>query len=1677
VPASMTNPSDQAGSSVEQDCSGAPPDSPGLDPQVPAAVVGSSPYSTGGGGVTFGQLVSSVYLASMITGDRRSEAAELSVRSVAYQAGPEHPVDDILVACGDRGSSMSLAVACRATPDFVQSDAATVKLVGSLLSELELFEHDSHHVVVATAGRSKQWDDLATLCDVARVHSDHLSLRASLEVPGRWSRGVRTRFSQLQLMVVKAEKGVGPGAVLERTWRLLRRLHVISFLMQSPDDRDRTAVATSLDSVARSGHDGISVRDSLESLASRYDRMGGVVDATLLRRDLHPLLADGVTRSRGAWEALANLRALALSGVRNSIGEGVPGGAFAIPLAEHRKMLANALTKAATSGSAVLVSGESGTGKSALTLSVAKELQTGAAGALEAVILNFRSLPQTGLELRSILGSSIEDTLAEVSAPQRILVVDAADTAMERSSMLLAELLRAARSADLGVAVVAAEAAADFTADQLGAVFGSEVERVPVSPLGDEDVAAVAGAFPRLRGVLTDLPKKSLLRRLVVLDLLARTGAAPTASLGEWDCLQLIWSKVVRGDGRPENGSPESRERTLIALAAHDLRLPGAEHSEADPTAVDALRRHHLLAPWNPYTGTLEFAHDEVRRYATAFLLLRAGDMVELLESAPTPRPALSAATLACKARLLAPTAQSVERFPHLLERFESLAAQRGLRWADVPVEAVLETPDAHKALRDAIRDGRGGLKLEDVLRVVRQRHQTDGILASEAGGQVVRLLLDYDEPWEVSDEAFELLADWLTSLVLSQRAPGNELRVALRGRLLTYWNSFPSIADRSPRTVPAGGLARRRRRREIDYHLCKPAFVETLALLGPDIDNEVETNLRTLAALAPGDLAPAVDSPLSARAVAQRAPELLAELMEAYYVGDDGTWVRAEGVREHRGRWKGFGPPFSAYYFGGFWVLFNSASVATSVRVLNGVLNSGANARMRRSGSSYGEEREEDSGLPGAMLDLDGTPRLYVGDSHVWAWYRGTSVGPYPAMSALQAMERVAESWLNAGAPPRVVVQLLLAGCENLAVPGLLFGLLFRHSELLDDELDVFLAEPAVWELEFTRNPGEHMSRGSQTEGLKDNDRRRWTPYQIAAWLVANGGPDRAVTLKQVAEKLTENGTRLGVSGERVLRWAASLDADRYRVTRVPEGLSIEVEPPAELEEAQREHARRSALIETNLRLQNRYWGSPRFDADHVPPRSEQIAADLVVGRQLLDVDASLLSDSPADSVAHVVDAAVARAVHGDLTALGEQSEFALRFVLRISARFEGLERTEDDQLFDLGADRAAAHTLPAYLTPFLRASLLSAGVAVTDIGAVGLAVARNSSIETQLYLARGCDVVWAATCEQQPCIHQVALGWLEETARWAEIGPWEPELQAPTRPRIAGSVVERVYELSDLSIDVAALNALVRGLGAAASTSHCCTDRAQEMLRDLVRARARAMIAQEEAEYTADHQGNNSAVTARALLQMFAEQADAAPTLEHVDRLRADAQLFSNFLHGLAGAGAENSVLADAARGIWPVLVRHCLQYAEEDQNPFADHSWGRWSAAALLPEPTVWSQGIHNECKGSPIDWVRAEDFVDLVPQWLSVARGDRMCLDHLVNLIVKLSPVEQARQGLPFVEGLCIAEGRATFSGCSRLDTWLKEIRSTAEECALLEQWQVIVDALVVAGNQALAPFSR
>jgi len=1661
----------------------------------------SSPYAAGGGGSTFGHRVAAIYLAHVLLGEGRTETDDLPIMRVDFQTNPEHDVDDLLVTAGTGGDEVQLSVAARRAPNFVASHAKTRELVASLVREVEAAGDDERaRVVVAVADWKAEYGQAQQLAELARGNADEGSFYAQLHTDGRWDGRVRGRYGHLKNLVSDG-RGSTPTEDKARllTWRLLRRLWVVQFRVESADESDWSQIANPLNRLVREGRTGAELRDRLAVACTQFDLLGTAVDMRVVRRKVHAVLEATAIRREPGWAALDGMKRHAYEAVRYRLGPDSDGDAsVTINRAKLHGQLAGALLDNGANGQAVVVSGESGTGKSSLVLSVVKSLEAEKAESFEALVVNLRRLPGSVLELTSVLGRGLREFLEDLSAPSRVLVVDGAEGALEGRGPSLAEIASEARQVNVGLVVVTADTAAEFVTDQVKRSY-NEARPFTVPLLDDAEISTIAAGIPQLVGLLRDLPEQSLLRRLVVLDLLSRSGLTLGSSMTDWACLEAVWKGLVRRNESAEFGSPEGRERALLALAEDELGLPGVarRHPLPDPTAVDALRRDHLLAPPSVYDSRPQFAHDEVRRYATALTLFRAGDITGVLESAGVPRWAISAAQLTCHGQFVRGNADPSATFTQAAAAFMTVGIEHGARWADVPIEAALESPQAFEYLK-SVQPGTASASapgLEDVMRVVEQRHTVDGVLEVQCGESVVRVLLEQDdEPWLLSKRAFETTAGWLQSMVVVNVPTGNVTREVLRGKLLAYWTAHqtPTSPARgglnAPHMVDSGAMSRnlgrrRRRRRDLDYRLTQEEFVELLALLGADLDDDIERCLAEIADDAPAFLAPAVDSPLGARGIAQHSVDLLVKLVEAYYIDDypDSWGFRDRGIRRHQGRWHRLLPPFAAFYFGAFWPLFNCAGPVQSAAVLNKMLNHGARCRVedlserRGYGPAPDGEDFEDCTV---SLRISGEARSYVGDAHVWNWYRGTSVGPYPCMSALQAMERIIDGWLERGASMSRVVEVLLDDCENLAVPALLVGVMVRHLDKVNGVIDSFLREPLVWYLEFGRAVQEQVGlRCAPSDGLVNAERRNWTLREVCMAMVLGGDESRRGELRRLGKELVAAGEAAGM-GDVVANWAICLDASRFQARSENEQLVVEVSSPEELAESQAEWACEHERNSNVLRIQNRYWAAPRHvGAGYVPPTSEEVAADLAQAKDLLESPPTFTASEPMLGAAHVVSTAIRHAADGEPAAFGYNAAFAVGLIMAIASSFEDDEdRTDEDQFFDLGADRAAAIALPCLLLPALETTLSDAGFTRIQVNTAALAVASKSSLETRLHLARGCDRVWRAPCAGEPCIHTIAFEGVTEAARGAEIGSWDAEGQTRPRVQIDGDLAERLADLDGDSIDTRVLDAAIRGYGAAAAEGCCVSERAAEQLAALIQAQREGMLVQDEKGWSVDDRGAQSLVTARALLQTSAGGADSNALVGHLTALSGNALLLSNFLHELGAAGAETAELAESARGVWPTVMKHVMTFADAESNPFTERSWGEWALAALIPQPLVWTNGLFNEIDANPIDWVIPGELLEAIPEWVRLAHGSQRCLDDLISLIRRLGIQEQVELGLRWVADICVRERNVSVYLAWTLDEWLVELRPHTEAFGHLPEWQRLVDRLVVAGNHRLARYS-
>ena len=1740
----------------------------------------TSPYASGGGGVTFERQVAVQYLAHLLAGDFANELGEgRRVVSVAFQQAPDHPVDDLVVRAArpdDLQPSLVLALAVRRSPNLVASDESTRKLFRQFVDEMANTptEGPEHRMCLVVAGPQEPAKQLATLANHAAHQMDATGFFDLVRTPRKFQAAVRDRLAQLEVLVECALHDLGvantdAALVQQRTWELLSRLEVSMPRLESPDETDWAAVANRLITVVRGADPTAAsqLRDRLVALASGYSPKSACVDLKLLRRDAHAMLDSTTWRNQNGWKVLDHLHCMALAAVRDQItgSDGGPG------LHLDRSDAAAKLIASVAEAAAVVVSGASGIGKSALVLRGLTAAGRAEPGSLQALCINLRRIPKLTVEFEHMLGCPFSTLLAELSAPQRVLIVDAADAVTEGREEAFRYLVGAAQESEVKVIAVASIDSQKVVRDIATERFLTDVTTYGVTPLTDSEIDQIVDRFPELSKLKSHARSRKLLRRLVIADLFVR-GRVRGVPSTEADAMQEVWAGLVRRHEKADSGSPVARDVALLRLA--HLELYGGDRleviSDIDPAAVDGLCRDELLRT-SPHDASLigpEFAHDEVRRYAVARLLLSEETPASRMLQAGAPRWSLSAAQLASQAWLQRPHGPKTPlagRLSTLQESFDRLVkAGHGARWGDVPGEALLALADPQPVLRDAwpelVADDAVGLRR--LARLVDQRLRDDkGIVNHIAVEPIIALLLEDTTPWRSGKYAEDLLRDWLQAHVVAKAVAGHSLRILLRQRLIEACAAgdrrlaqerevaaATSQAEKAPqvrkeelrfltrllfafcrlfawgvgrrahfsgrierdrrsagshndRFVEVGyGSRPRRQRPEVPREITDAIVLELLALVGPDLGSDGEAILCRVARDAPSWLAPAVEELFTGHALANYRRGLLVRLTEAYYVDEEsgGSRFDDDGIRRHRARSFGIVPQFA--YFRGPFIPLLQTDFRNGVAVINRLLNHAARARVRTLSrlGPVGPPFHDGVGYE-TKLAITSTRRRYIGDEHVWRWYRGTAVGPYPCMSALQALERVCDQLIKIQIPISRVIEILLCDCENLAMVGLVVGLLVRHLEHTGRLLDPCLADPLIWHHEFGRSASEMSGLAADSEGLVNPDRRTWSLREAAGCMVLRADERRAAELRAVGETLvakarrdiesaedesvTEPAREAGDSAEHQLAIvrasASSLDRSTYRAYDAPDGSYIQSMPPEDVTQALEPSDEKLERALAVSRLVVRYHiNRNKRSADEVGP--DELTTDLAIARRLLEHPPSDGILDPWEAPAMVAVAALESHLLSGLDLPHDALSFAAETVLQIGEAKPTGNDEFDHSYFEQGADRSAARAVPLLLLPSasrLRSVIDRADGCTRFERAVGasMKLTQAATNEVPLHLARGLDHLWKTPCtEDGHCHHEV--GWLiaTETMRHCVFSGWDPATKRRTVLALKEPYAKSLDRVDDSSILAFRLDAAIRALAPAAIAGICVSARARDLLLALLAAQRRSLLSEEQ--YDADPRGSHTLLSARALLTL-AEECDGTLILEHIDAYADNSALLYHLLSALSAAAEETPERAAAARRIWPNVVRHVLDLNESGHTPFGDGISGDMAFAALIPNATGESSYLYPEVEDSRIAWWQPLAMQPEVEAWLVTAAGRPHCVDHLIHFLRVLTPEDQVRTGLPWVSKLVSTDLDHTAGRALTLSTWLIEIRSVADHAGLLASWQEVVDALVVAGVRQLAPYSE
>jgi hypothetical protein len=1654
----------------------------------------ASPYSTGGGGTVLEHRYGAVLLAHLLTGDPATELGDdVAPVQITFQASAFSPVDD-LVVCGRsaNGDERRVSIGVRRDPSLVPSEEASVRLIGSYLRVVSNHwpevQAGRWRLALAVASPNAPVQQVAALAGIAREAPDELLFRVEVARPGRTTREARQRLTHLDAVVTAAavHAGIDTSAVPanELTWRLLSALRLRELRLEGVDEADRTATVGRLRAVTRDGTPAAAdaLFSRLAELAGRYAPSAAVKTDVTLRRDLVGTpLGRSPARAR-AWTILDRLAGRLRDCTGSRLADA--NGALALDRVKPRTALAAALTGAAVAQGTLVVLGEPDVGKSALTLRAAEELR---ATGIPVAALSLRDLPGTTAEFESLVGGALMDVLGGEAVDRgRLLVIDGAEAVLEGRDALLADLAAAALRAGLGVAAVTRTDAAPTVSETLRqAVVAVDPAGTHQSPaehevprLSPAEVEQLTTRFASLARLGEEPRAAWLLGRPGLVDLLLRadaTLALPDGALSEADVFAAIWHGLVRRwEITPQGGpSPDERERAFTVLARRLLMSESPAAASPEPAALPSLRSDGLLlaagptSAWNPGD---QFASDLVRDLSVARLLLTEG--WEVLTAGGAPRWTLRAARLACQATLAAAGPDTERARMQLQQVFDPLAVEYGARWAELPLEAMLTLGSAGEALAAAwpalVAGEREGVAT--LLRLALHRYSRHGVGDPVILAPLVELTCAhwdelgvghrYGPRGGIGEQLQELVLAWLRGLVTAE-AGTMPLRERVRDALL---DADPEGYDEFA--------------------------VEALALLGPDLDVRAEAFLRSL--VDDGYLAKAVESGHAILALSASNPELLLALAEAYYVEkprtDDPWWSDDSslnfGVRWHT-HTPAIGVPMAGWYLGPFFRLLNTKPVE-SLQMIHRLLDHAAMTRVGRLSRRHAQVEPTENAPAGLELDLPGEgTRLCIGDAHVWSWYRGSSVGPYPCMSALLAVERFADHLVDAlGLPLQMVAEVLLRDCHNLAMPGLVVGLLVRHLDRVGAELDRWLTRPEVWNLEFSRAAAEF---GLHVQGPDDKEtvgrgRRSYTFREVAHELtvraILTGEQERLAALHQVGDELLHHARELRPDEREELAtvagWAGALHAENYHPIELDGGRTgIQYVPPPEVTAGLAAANAELARGQQANRLQMTY----AVNEDRSAP-VETLADDLALARTFA-ADPPSHGFNSEDAVAGTAAAAIVAHAQGRARLAADDIRWAGDVLVEVALSPRQDAFPVESSIYPMGADRSAAVGLPVLLLPAFATAQVDR-VAV-ERGVVGCATSLFD--EVRRALAVGLGPVWQAPCDEGSaggrCRHELAWGAVEAGLRDCQLGPWNQQRQRRDVQPLDGPPAETLRTVATDRLLVNRLTGPLVASADAARSGCCVAERAQRLLEALLEAHRRGAAHWATAGYWGSHNHQDHRRVAHVLLASAA-RGNGGPLAEHVRAFAGNAPALRQLLDDLSLLCTYDADLRQGLAAVWPAVMQVTLDAIDAGADPRQDNHWGDWAVASLIPHPGL-DTGDRNPdatLEAANRDWIDPRALDGLIARWLPIARGYPRAVDALLGLVGTAPLPWQAATGLRWVDELIGGDYAAIASRCWRLPGWLEQLRASGQleppDTALLQR---IVDSLVAHGDTRAVTLQR
>lgn len=970
----------------------------------------SSPISTGGAGPFFEQHVDAYWLAHLLVRGIPPILLDCSMVEIHLQTEHLgwHTDDFLIIGQNGAGNQRKLAGQVKRTFTVSATDEECKKAIGDFWKDFRvtgLFSPDTDRFALVTQrGSNTLLAYFVGLLDCSRAARDGPEFEYRLATKGFISKQSVRYCLQIRTIVGEIEERNITEAEI---WPFLRVLYVLSLDLDTSTRQHEAMIKTMLAHTTTDSDAPSADASWKDLLAISSDAMK---HACSLRRDdlpdflraRHSVVGGSEKKILGTIKDHTNF---ILRGIRTRIGSD-----FHLQRADLVQQVLEQLEL----NQVILISGPAGSGKSAvakITISILSQ---------DYFILSFRAEefahPHFDTTLHNAQIPSNAATLEAILASQdrKILLVESMERLLEKSTRDAFSDLMTLASTDKSLRIILTCRA--YSTDLVRASFlvplHIDHDVVIIPQLNSTELTEVETFFPALSRPFENPALRRVLSNPYFLDKALQISWSADRPLpeSEREFRDIFWQQIVRANDHIAAIAPRRREKVFEEIAVRRARALSAyvAYDDLDRAVVDSLRHDSLIVSAGESEELVAPAHDVLEDWAILQWIkehhLTSEGSFQVLSEAIGTHPAVRRAYRKWVAEL-------IERDPGAADQLFSSAVTEACvsaQFRDDTFVSLLRASSSPTFLErhaDELLEN-NSLLLKRVIHLLRvacvtkptwlPANATHGSLLDVPDGKawssVLRMVQTHIEAFTGLDEQLLLLGlieDWTKGVSRETPYPGGAESVAA----IAHW-LLPKL-DIYHQDSPG------QRTLKVIAKIPKADDARFAALLrgGATDERDHTTNIFR-------DI---IFSGLEGAYAARDLPDLIVSVASNYLLCSEADLRRDHFDRSPIDIDFPFGMneglshkffPASAYQ--GPWIMLLRKHPRESLDFLLKVFN--------HSADWYALPRMPSSIEPPFEIEItfaDGTSRKQWGNSRLWNWYRGTSVGPYVLQSLLMALER----------------------------------------------------------------------------------------------------------------------------------------------------------------------------------------------------------------------------------------------------------------------------------------------------------------------------------------------------------------------------------------------------------------------------------------------------------------------------------------------------------------------------------------------------------------------------------------------------------------------------------------------------------------------------------------------